>query len=75
MPRTSTLVLQGDVTVLVQTRVTESNGGDVDPDVLSIPSDAGLVVTLGPVTITLPAVAATDEVSCQAFLASPGGSG
>ena len=25
-------------------------------------------MTLGPVTITLPADAATDEVSCQAFL-------
>jgi hypothetical protein len=43
--------------------------------VLPIPSDAGPVVTLGPVTITLPADAATDEVSCQAFLASQTGRG
>jgi hypothetical protein len=73
VPRTSALVAQGNVTVLVQTVSPNRTVVTSTQDVLPIPSDAGLVVTLGPVTITLPAVAATDEVSCQAFLPSAGG--
>ena len=73
VPRTSRLVLRGTVTVLVQTVSPNRTVVTSTQDVLPIPSDAGPVVTLGPVTITLPADAATDEVSCQAFLPYAGG--
>ena len=73
VPRTSTLVLERNVAVLVQAVSPNRTVVASALDVLPIPSDAGLVVTLGPVTITLPADAATDEVSCQAFLSAPGG--
>jgi hypothetical protein len=73
VPRTSTLVARGNVTVLVQTVSPNRTVVTSTQDVLPIPANAPLVVPLGPVTITLPAVAATDEVSCQAFLPSTGG--
>jgi hypothetical protein len=75
LARTSALVPQGSVIVLLETESPNRTLVTSTQDVLPIPANAPLVVTLGPVTLTLPAVAASDEVSCQAFLASQTGRG